>query len=260
MQLQAFNQSRCKPAGLVRGSRHAFIPIRCSAASSYSCNAASSSSAGRLPLTRPARPSMGAPRPLRRSTPICQSVANGKLISSTEVPAFIPRDDMMDQLFRWSMMEAGESGQRNFGMPMTIAPVYYEERLWGFNVSIFKEGVKLTDLGVMFDKNAVTKHEWVGRGEDGFPVMEGKSDEVKGKNFEICPLFHSHVITTAPFHSDEDCIATGRMYVCMYRNRKLDSDPVTEDLRATIRAYCTALVAALNRYYAFGSVFVDDAQ
>ncbi len=40
----------------------------------------------------------------------------------------------------------------------------------------------------------------------------------------------------------------------------MDSEPVSEDLRSTIRAYCTALVAALNRYYAFGSVFVDDAQ
>lgn len=82
-------------------------------------------------------------------------------------------------------MEAGESGQRNFGMPMKIEPVYYEERLWGFDVSIFKEGVRLTGLGVMFDKDPVTKHEFVGRGEDGFPVMEGKSDEVKGKKFEI---------------------------------------------------------------------------
>ncbi len=42
--------------------------------------------------------------------------------------------------------------------------------------------------------------------------------------------------------------------------RKMDSAPVSEDLRSCIRAYCTGLVAALNRYYAFGSVFVDDAQ
>ncbi len=40
-------------------------------------------------------------------------------------------------------------------------------------------------------------------------------------------------------------------------SRKLDSAPVSEELRSCI---CTALVAALNRYYAFGSVFVDDAQ
>ncbi|KAG2430311.1 hypothetical protein HYH02_013788 [Chlamydomonas schloesseri] len=211
----------------VRGRRAAFTPVRCSAGRVSS--SASSSVSSRLQLTRPARPATFGPvSPVRsRSAPVCSSVANGKLISSTEVPAFIPRDDMMDQLFRWTMMEAGEAGQRNFGMPMTIEPVYHEERLWGFNVGIFKEGIKQTDLGVMFDKSVVTKHEWVGRGEDGFPVMEGKADDVKGKNFEIW---------------------------------KMDSEPVSEDLRATIRAYCTALVAALNRYYAFGSVFVDDAQ
>ena len=31
----------------------------------------------------------------------------------------------------------------------------------------------------------VDKHEWVGRGEDGFPVMEGKVNEILGKNLEI---------------------------------------------------------------------------
>ncbi len=33
---------------------------------------------------------------------------------------------------------------------------------------------------------------------------------------------------------------------------------MTEDLRSTIRFFCQGLVGALNRYYAFGSVFVDD--
>lgn len=40
--------------------------------------------------------------------------------------------------------------------------------------------------------------------------------------------------------------------------RKLCDRPVNEDLRNTIRAFCTALVSAINRYYAFGSVFVDE--
>ena len=40
----------------------------------------------------------------------------------------------------------------------------------------------------------------------------------------------------------------------------MDSIPVTEDLRETIRAYCKGLVQALSRFYAFGSVFVDDNQ
>ena len=33
----------------------------------------------------------------------------------------------------------------------------------------------------------------------------------------------------------------------------------TRQLRSTIRDFCTGLVAAINKYYAFGSCFVDDA-
>lgn len=151
-----------------------------------------------------------------------------KLISRTEVPPFIPRDDMIDQLLRWATYEAGDGGVRNFGMPMKVDPTYDEEgTLWGYTVAIYKEGVKLTDIAISFDGLISQKHEWVGRDADGFPILEGKVDEVKGKFFEIW---------------------------------KLDSNPVDEDLRGTIRAFCTGLVAALNRYYAFGSVFVDDAQ
>ncbi len=40
--------------------------------------------------------------------------------------------------------------------------------------------------------------------------------------------------------------------------RKICDRPVDEDLRATIRAFCTGLVAALNKYYAFGSVFAEE--
>ncbi|PNH11845.1 hypothetical protein TSOC_001272 [Tetrabaena socialis] len=227
MQMQAPSRL-CQPAGTLRCGRRAFAAIRCSNSSPCHAHGAASSVASRLSLPRLARPAFGMPVPVQRNAPVClATVENGKLISSTEVPAFIPRDDMMDQLFSWTKSEAGESGQRNFGMPMKIEPFFYEEKLWGYTVSIFKEGVRLTDIGVMFDKEVLTKHEWVGRGEDGFPVMEGKADAVKGKFFEIW---------------------------------KMDTEPVSEDLRATIRAYCTALVAALNRYYAFGSVFVDDSQ
>ena len=109
----------------------------------------------------------------------------GKQISSTEVPAFIPRDDMIDQLYRWSRIEAGEGGMQNFGMPMNVEPVYQDGILWGFKVGIFKEGTKLTDLAVLFDNQIVVKHEWVGRGEDGMPMLEGRTENVKGKNIEI---------------------------------------------------------------------------
>lgn len=160
------------------------------------------------------------------STPV-PSTANGKLISTTEIAAFIQRDDLMDQMYRWALIEAGEGGFRNFGMPMTVQPFYSQDVLWGYTVGIYKDGSKQTDLAIMFDEANTTKSEWIGRGDDGFPVAEGRQTDVLGKNFMIW---------------------------------KLDSTPVSEELRSTIRAFCTGLVAALNRYYAFGSVFVDDAQ
>lgn len=107
------------------------------------------------------------------------------LISATEVPAFIQRDDMMDQIYRWALIEAGEGGLRNFGMPMKVEPTYFEESLWGFDIEIIKEGVKKADLGINFDNEIVLKHEWVGRDEEGFPRMEGNAESVSGKNLEI---------------------------------------------------------------------------
>jgi hypothetical protein len=40
--------------------------------------------------------------------------------------------------------------------------------------------------------------------------------------------------------------------------RKLNEEKVDEDTRAVIRAFCNGLVTALNKYYAFGSVFSED--
>jgi len=41
--------------------------------------------------------------------------------------------------------------------------------------------------------------------------------------------------------------------------RKLDDSPVDEELRSCIRRFCEELMSALNKYYAFGSCFVDDS-
>ena len=41
--------------------------------------------------------------------------------------------------------------------------------------------------------------------------------------------------------------------------RKVCDTPVTEPIRESIREFCTLLVGAINKYYAFGSCFVDDA-
>ena len=52
-------------------------------------------------------------------------------------------------------------------------------------MSIVRDGVTLSRVGVMFDEEVVERSEWVGRGADGFPVQEGKMIEVVGKNLII---------------------------------------------------------------------------
>ncbi len=58
-----------------------------------------------------------------------------------------------------------------------------------FIVSIVRDGVTLTQIGVMFDEEPVERAEWVGRGADGFPIQEGKMIEVIGKHLIIRRAF-----------------------------------------------------------------------
>lgn len=44
----------------------------------------------------------------------------GKLISKVEIPAFIPRQDLMDQLLRWAFIEIQENGMGNVGCPCKV--------------------------------------------------------------------------------------------------------------------------------------------
>mmetsp|Transcript_14188 Transcript_14188/g.42839 ORF Transcript_14188/g.42839 Transcript_14188/m.42839 type:complete len:218 (-) Transcript_14188:1487-2140(-) len=150
----------------------------------------------------------------------------GKLISKVEIPAFIPRSDMSEQLFRWATAIGQDEGQANFGLPMRVVP---NERgdgsPNGFTLDIVRDGVTVTTLAILFDDEISQKHEWVGRGADGFPTLEGKVSQILGKHLMI---------------------------------RKICEGVVDEEIRTAIRGFCEALVSALNKYYAFGSCFTDD--
>lgn len=122
----------------------------------------------------------------RSSSVRCSAQAvGGKLLSKTEIPAFIPRGDMMEQLMRWATIEANADGVAKFGLPVKIEPFYKDDDLWGLDVFVVKDGKNIAQIGVRYDNDEVDKYEWVGRGEDGFPQPEGKKDTVVGKNFEI---------------------------------------------------------------------------
>lgn len=43
---------------------------------------------------------------------------------------------MMDQIYSWATIEAGENGMRNFGMPMKVERRFYQGSIWGFQVEV----------------------------------------------------------------------------------------------------------------------------
>lgn len=93
----------------------------------------------------------------------------GKLISKVEIPAFIPRPDLSDQLLRWALIEIQEGGVANVGCPCKVTPHTHDGQLWGFTVSFMKDGESATDVRVAFDEEVTLKHEWVGRGAGLLP-------------------------------------------------------------------------------------------
>lgn len=102
-----------------------------------------------------------------------------KMLSVAEVPAFIPRDDLMDQLAQYAEIEAGANGARNFGLPMkasaaggsarcdlphdlpllfaqvtrTFKDINGEQKLWGFTITLMRGGTHVCDIGFSFDDN-----------------------------------------------------------------------------------------------------------
>lgn len=122
---------------VVCAARPTCVPTACysnsRSAAQFQCNSSSRTAFSSVPSVRPSAP--------RHSTVTAAGVAPGtgspdgpfKLISRTEVPPFIPRDDMIDQLLRWATYEAGDGGVRNFGMPMKVSPPCYKTGLIGLD-------------------------------------------------------------------------------------------------------------------------------
>ena len=101
----------------------------------------------------------------------------------------------MEQLFRWASNEATDPDMiGKYGLPIKVAPFQNEEGLlWGLTFSILRDGALATELGLRYDHEEVLKHEWVGRGADGFPTLEGNSVAIHGKHLEIrCAAPPSH--------------------------------------------------------------------
>ena len=93
----------------------------------------------------------------------------------------------MDQLLRWAYIDAQDQGVANFGLPMTVKPSAREDGVfWGFIVTVHsREGETLTQLSVKLDEEYALKHEYMGRGADGFPTPQGGAEQGFGRNLEI---------------------------------------------------------------------------
>lgn len=67
-----------------------------------------------------------------------------------QIPAFIPRSDLMEQISRWAEIECATNGSRNFGLPMTVEAITKEheggEALWGVKVAIMRNGEEISEI------------------------------------------------------------------------------------------------------------------
>eukprot|EP01025_Chloroclados_australasicus_P058968 TRINITY_DN7446_c0_g2_i1.p2 TRINITY_DN7446_c0_g2~~TRINITY_DN7446_c0_g2_i1.p2 ORF type:complete len:224 (+),score=27.60 TRINITY_DN7446_c0_g2_i1:129-800(+) len=152
--------------------------------------------------------------------------SQAKLLNKTEISTMIPRQDLLDQLRKWAISEIGNDGYKLFGMHCDVDEHFAEdESLLGFTVWMQQKGERVCGILVRFDDESLQKFEWIGRGEDGFPTKEGPSKPVEGKHLEIW---------------------------------KVDNNPVDSEIRSAVKLFCQMLLTAMNRYYAFGSVFVEE--
>eukprot|EP00892_Ulva_mutabilis_P005259 jgi/Ulvmu1/3104/UM015_0144.1 len=161
------------------------------------------------------------PQPVRAR----RVVVRAKLISKSVIPAFIARNEMMDQLERWMEIEVKNEGISNFGFPCTFENVQQDDDLWGFKVHIERDGETAATLKLVLDNENAVKHAFIGQDERGMPKPMGDQTEVKGAHLEIW----------------KDC----------------DND-VDDTLRTSIKLICQAIGAAMNRYYSFGHVFSEE--
>jgi len=71
------------------------------------------------PVARPLGRTAGHGRVAYRVMAAAQAEV-GKLISKVEIPAFIPRPDLVEQLLRWAVVDMQESGVANVGCPCKV--------------------------------------------------------------------------------------------------------------------------------------------
>mmetsp|Transcript_9492 Transcript_9492/g.15393 ORF Transcript_9492/g.15393 Transcript_9492/m.15393 type:complete len:157 (+) Transcript_9492:38-508(+) len=152
-----------------------------------------------------------------------------------ELPEFIPRPDLMTQFLRWAYIEVAENSKANFGIdnidiePIYLAPHWVER--YGEDPSMkvvngFKAQFAEAELEVVMDEEVILGYDYLGMDENGFPEKRGDSFEILGKFLEV---------------------------------RRVGTNPVSEKTANAIRTFGKHLNTAFDKYYAFGSIYSDDA-
>lgn len=158
-----------------------------------------------------------------------------KVIAKAEIPALVPRGDFLDQLLKWCIIEFEENGRRRYGMKMVcdICDDYLndagEPTAFCIKMKGIEEGEYL-EIFVCMDSEVVV----VEKNLEGFGTERAADAEENpfAQVFEI----------------------TGKNLII---RRKVG--PLPEPLRETAAAVLQAVSKAVNTYYAFGSVYADDA-
>lgn len=147
------------------------------------------------------------------------------MLTRSEIPPLIDRDDLLINLYKWALLEVVERGRTTFGFSMAVGPCMREDgtTLKGFSVRVGDE----TTIEVKMDDEKTEKWDFLRPNpETGMPENAGNKTEVLGKFVEI---------------------------------HKMDDNKVSAEAKDAIKKVVQLLAMTIDKYYAFGSVFIDDS-
>ena len=147
------------------------------------------------------------------------------MLTRSEIPPLIDRENHIINLYKWAQLEVVEKGRTTFGFSMAVAPCLREDgtTLQGFSVRVGDE----TTVEVKMDDEKTEKWDFLRPNpETGMPENAGNRTEVLGKFVEI---------------------------------HKVDDNKVTAEGKKAIKTFVQLLAMTIDQYYAFGSVFIDDS-
>lgn len=110
-----------------------------------------------LHMTSACKPSLArvAARPAQRAQRVAAQAAatEPKLLAKSPIPAFIPRDDLMQQIHRWANVEVVGNGASNFGMACTMEELFREAddgQTWPWGLLINLERVRRPQIRIVY--------------------------------------------------------------------------------------------------------------